>query len=52
MAPVVSAQQTWTYHTVPVSREADTDSALSRLVVKTADTRPYWELFALSMASC
>lgn len=40
------------YQTVPVSRAADTDRALSILVVKTADTRPYCELFALSMAFC
>lgn len=41
-----------TYQTVPVSRAADTDRALSILLVKMADTRPYCERFALSMASC
>lgn len=40
-----------TYQTVPVSRAAETDKALSILEVKMADTRPYWELFALLMAS-
>lgn len=40
-----------TYQTVPVSRAAETDKALSMLEVKMADTRPYCELFALLMAS-
>lgn len=40
-----------TYQTVPVSRAAETDKALSMLEVKIADTRPYWELLALLMAS-
>lgn len=40
-----------TYQTVPVSSAAETDKALSILEVKMADTRPYWELLALLMAS-
>lgn len=40
-----------TYQTVPVSRAAEADKALSMLEVKMADTRPYCELFALLMAS-
>lgn len=40
-----------TYQTVPVSRAAETDKALSTLEVKMAETRPYCELFALLMAS-
>lgn len=39
------------YQTVPVSRAAETDKALSILEVKMADTRPYRELLALLMAS-
>lgn len=39
------------YQTVPVSRAAEADRALSILEVKMADTRPYFELFALLMAS-
>lgn len=39
------------YQTVPVSRAAETDKALSMLEVKMADTSPYRELFALLMAS-
>lgn len=39
------------YQTVPVSRAAETDKALSMLEVKMADTRPYRELFALLTAS-
>lgn len=50
--PLESGLWTGTYQTVPVSRAEDTDRALSILVVKTADTRPYCELFALSMAFC
>ncbi len=38
--PLMSGLWMGTYQTVPVSKAADTDRALSILDVKTADTRP------------